>query len=69
MRKTTLVINDEILAQARAILGTHGLKDTIDRALEQVVIQDSRRALLSRLAALEGLDLADDEVMRQAWRD
>jgi len=68
VRKTTLVINDELLDRARAILGTRGLKDTIDRALEQVVIEDARRALINRLASLEGLDLADEEIMSRAWR-
>lgn len=67
MRKTTLVIDEALVEQARRILGTRGIKDTVDRALEQVVVQDARRALIRRLESQDGLDLGDEDVMRQAW--
>jgi Arc/MetJ family transcription regulator len=69
MRRTTIVIDDALLEQARTILGTRGIKDTIDRALEEVIAFDARRAFIERMKTLEGLDLADEEVMRQAWRE
>jgi Arc/MetJ family transcription regulator len=69
MRKTTLVIDDDLIGRAQAVLGTHGIKDTIDRALEEVVCRSARRALVERLATLEGLDLADEDVMARAWRE
>lgn len=44
VRKTTLEIDEEVLAEVRAILGTKGIKDTIDEALWRV----RRRALVDR---------------------
>ncbi len=68
MRKTTLEIDDEILADARRILGTHGIKDTVDAALREVRLQDARRRLIEQLRTLDGLDLDDPDVMRAGWR-
>lgn len=68
MRKTTLVIDDALVAQASKILGTRGLKDTIDRALEEVLALDARRQAIQQLRAMDGLDLDQPEVLDQAWR-
>lgn len=68
MRKTTLEIDDGVLAEARRILGTSGIKDTVDAALRTVRVQDARRQLIEQLRTLDGLDLDDPEVMRSAWR-
>lgn len=68
MRKTTLEIDDTVLEDARRILGTHGIKDTVDAALRAVRAQDARRELAAQLRSLDGLDLDDPEVMRSAWR-
>lgn len=67
MRKTTLVINEALIEQAQQVLGTHGLKDTVDRALEEVVAIHARRALIRRFETQDGLDLEDTEVTRRAW--
>lgn len=67
MRKTTLVIDDALVEQARQVLGTRGLKDTVDRALEEVIAVYARRAFIRRLETQDGLDLGDVEVMRRAW--
>ncbi|MFA9271054.1 type II toxin-antitoxin system VapB family antitoxin [Svornostia abyssi] len=68
MRKTTLEIDDAVLEDAKRILGTHGIKDTVDAALRAVRVQEARRELTSQLRSLDGLDLADADVMRSAWR-
>lgn len=68
MRKTTLEIDDVVLEDAKRILGTHGIKDTVDAALRAVRVQEARRELTSQLRSLDGLDLADADVMRSAWR-
>lgn len=68
MRKTTLEIDDAVLEDAKRILGTHGIKDTVDAALRAVRVQEARRELTSQLRSLDGLDLADADVMRGAWR-
>jgi len=68
MRKTTVEVDDELVARAGAVLGTRGLKATIHRALEEVVARQARLRLVERLQTMEGLDLDDAEVMRRAWR-
>jgi Arc/MetJ family transcription regulator len=68
MRKTTLEIDDAALAYAQRILGTHGIKDTVDAALREVRVQDARRRLIEQLRTLDGLDVDDPDLMRQAWR-
>jgi len=68
MRKTTIEVDDELVARAGAVLGTRGLKATIHRALEEVVARQARLRLVDRLRTMEGLDLDDAEVMRRAWR-
>lgn len=68
MRKTTLSIDDEKLIQAREILGTTGITDTIDAALRQVVRRQATDNLIERMSSLEGLDLGDREAMADAWR-
>ena len=35
MHKTTLEVDEDLVAQASAILGTRGLKATVHRALEE----------------------------------
>jgi Arc/MetJ family transcription regulator len=68
VRKTTLEIDDAVLADARRILGTRGIKDTVDAALREVRTHDARRQLIAQLRTLDGLDLDDPELMRRAWR-
>lgn len=67
MRKTTVAIDDALVAQASKILGTRGLKDAIDRALEEVLALDARRQAIQQLRAMDGLDLDQPEVLDQAW--
>lgn len=68
MRKTTLEIDDAVLEDARRILGTRGIKDTVDAALQVVRAQEARRELAEQLRTLDGLELDDADVMRSAWR-
>lgn len=62
-------MDDALLAEARVVLGTRGLKETVDRALTEVVRSAKRRALAARLASGAGLDF-DDKTVRAArrWR-
>jgi Arc/MetJ family transcription regulator len=68
MRKTTLAIDDEKIAQAREILGTAGITDTIDAALRETIRCAAAERLIKRMTTMEGLDLGDPEVMAVAWR-
>jgi hypothetical protein len=68
MHKTTLVIDVAKLRKVRKVLGTKGIKDTIDRALDEVLAYDARRRFVQKLRTMDGLDLDDAEVMAGAWR-
>ncbi len=68
MRKTSVDIDARLVGQAKALLGTVSIKDTINAALQEIVRMDARRQEIRALARMDGLDLADAEVMAKAWR-
>lgn len=68
MVKKLIDIDEDTLAQATQILGAATMKDTVNRALTEVVLLAERRAHADRLAGMDGLDLDDDDVMAGAWR-
>jgi Arc/MetJ family transcription regulator len=68
MRKTTIEVDDDLLEQAQAILGTRGLKATVQRAFEEILALDARRRAIEQLQTMDGLDLDRPEVMADAWR-
>ena len=68
MVKRLVDIDDDALDRARRVLGTGTMKDTVNRALQEVIDLDRRRRFLDRAAASDGLDLDDTEVMDDAWR-
>lgn len=63
VKRTSLNLELDLVAEARAILNTKGTTDTIHRALEDVV----RHERLRRLAE-HRFELTPDERL-QAWRD
>jgi Arc/MetJ family transcription regulator len=68
VRKTTLDVDDDLVDQAARILGTSGLKATVDRALREVIAREARERLIEQLEVMDGLDLDKPDVMEQAWR-
>ncbi|MGO9658105.1 MAG: type II toxin-antitoxin system VapB family antitoxin [Acidimicrobiales bacterium] len=68
MHKTALRLDEELLSQARDLLGTKTTTETVHAALAEVVARRGRERLFERLRARDGTDLADDSVMAQAWR-
>ena len=68
MRKTSVDIDEALIEEARSLLGTSSIKETINRALREVVCGAARRREIRALADMEGLDLADARVMAGAWR-
>lgn len=66
--KTLVDLDEEQLAAAQKELGTQTKKETVNAALRQVTALAARRRDLQRLIAAGLGDLADDEVMRAAWR-
>ena len=68
MHRTTLVLDEKQLARVKKILGTKGIKDTIDAAFAEIVALEQRKKLAERLTTMDGLDLYDPKVMARAWR-
>ena len=67
-RKTSFEVDFTKVEQAKAVLGTTTLTDTIDAALGEVIRLHDRRRLVEMLFTPGVLDLDDGDVMRSAWR-
>jgi Arc/MetJ family transcription regulator len=69
VRRTSIDIDDEKLAAAQRVLGTVGLKDTVERAFDEVVRVDLRRRLAARLRTGDGIDRNADVLdASRSWR-
>lgn len=68
MHRMTLVLDDKQLLKVKKILGTKGIKDTIEKAFAEILAMEQRKKLVARLRTMEGLDLDDPKVMARAWR-
>lgn len=68
MKKTSVVIDDSLLEQVQDLLGTRSIRDTIDTALREIVRNEARRQEVAALSEMDGLDLANEEIMAGAWR-
>jgi Arc/MetJ family transcription regulator len=66
-RKTSVAIDELLLASAKDVLGTKTVKDTIEQALLEVLRTRARRDEVQALSTMEGSDLSDPEVMTGAW--
>jgi Arc/MetJ family transcription regulator len=60
-RRTSVILDDELMARAQAVLGTSGIKDTIDAALREAVRADQRRRMIARIQDPDGYD--DDALL------
>jgi Arc/MetJ family transcription regulator len=68
VRKTTLEFDEELFENTRQVLGTRGLKATVQRAFEEVLAAHARRRVIRQLQEMDGLDLDRPEIMADAWR-
>jgi Arc/MetJ family transcription regulator len=68
VRKTTIVIDEDLVQRAQEALGTRGLKATVDKALQEAVALAARRRAIEQLRTMSGLELDNPEVMASAWR-
>ena len=68
-RKTSVVIDENLLTAAQAALETKTVKDTIEQAFLEVLRVRARVAEVEALSTLSGMDLADADVMAKAWRN
>jgi Arc/MetJ family transcription regulator len=68
IKKTALMIDQELVKQVQEILGTDTTTETIAESLREVIRVRGRARGLERLRRREGMDLDDPEVMKGAWR-
>lgn len=68
MTKRLVDIDDELLDQAIELTDAPTMKEAVNTALRELVDAELRRRHMRRLEIGEGIDLADDDVMRSAWR-
>lgn len=61
-------VDDDLLEKACTTLGTGTVNDTVNTALADVVRAPSRRRHADRLARMQRLDMAERDVMADAWR-
>jgi Arc/MetJ family transcription regulator len=67
--RTLIDIDDKLMARAKKVLGTSTKRETVTRALEEVVAAELRRKHLEQL--LENPDFTPGrfaDLMKQAWR-
>ena len=60
--------DDLLPAEARRVIGTATTKETVNAMLLQAVDRELRLRHVRRLTDLDGIDLANDEVMADARR-
>jgi Arc/MetJ family transcription regulator len=56
IRRTTIEIDEELLARAQQALGTRGLKDTVDAALDEAVRRMRRERVVELVRSGQGID-------------
>ena len=66
--KRLIDIDDDLLKEVRSLTGASTMKEAVNGALQHVVDFDLRLRHVRRLLTLEGTDLADEQLMRDAWR-
>lgn len=66
-RKTSFELDYDKVEEARRILGTRTLTETVDAALDEVVKREGRRQLVEILRS-GVLELNNPQVMAGAWR-
>jgi Arc/MetJ family transcription regulator len=67
IRKTSIAIDEELLAAAKEVLATSTIRETVEKALLEALRAEARRQERRALSQMDGLDLADEEIMSQAW--
>lgn len=66
IRKTSVEINESLLAAVKRVLATKTVRETIEKAFLEILRAQARREEVEALAG--GTDLADPEIMARAWR-
>ena len=67
-RKTSVVIDEDLLAAVQTVLETKTVKDTIEHAFLEILRAEATEEEVKALSTLSGMYLDDDDVMAGAWR-
>ena len=67
-RKTSVTIDEDLLAAVQKALDTRTLKDTIEQAFLEILRIKARQEEIEALSTMSGMDLDDDQIMSKAWR-
>ena len=68
MTKRLVDIDDALLREATEVLGARTMREAVNLALGEVVAARRRERLIQRFRGGDGTDLADPDVMDQAWK-
>ncbi len=68
MPKTLVDIDPDLLEEAKKVIGTKTIKDTVNGAIAEIVLRARRRDFIEWLKSDPLPDARDPEVMKQAWR-
>jgi Arc/MetJ family transcription regulator len=66
-RRTSILIDDDLINRAKAALGTSGITDTIDAALREAIRADQRKRLIGRFLSPDGYDDRALAEARTTW--
>lgn len=66
-RKTVVKLDEGLLAEAKEVLGTTSIVDTVNQALKEVVALGARRRLIDRHRALSASIDDPDQERQRAW--
>ena len=67
-KKTSVVIDEELLVAVQEVLETRTIRETIERAFREILREQARREETEALTSMRGMELSDDEVVAGAWR-
>ena len=63
MGRTTIVLDDDLLNEARAALGTTGIRETVEASLREAIRRRRLTELREALGTID-LDMTLDELLR-----
>jgi Arc/MetJ family transcription regulator len=69
VKKTALLLDEQLIAQAKEIMGTKTTTETIHEALLEVIRMQARARHFERLRRREGMDVDLDLLERMRRRD
>jgi Arc/MetJ family transcription regulator len=55
-RRTSLELDEALLDQSQRILGTHGIRETVEAAFREIIRADRRNRLRERIRTGAGMD-------------